>query len=75
MRGEMGSSPLCDDTPVSHARESFIYASFVLWLAGQLTSSIPGREICKPSTYMAYVYAVRRHHTRHFKLFQCPGAA
>ena len=39
-------------------------ASFIIYLPGKLTSPIKGRTFYKPATYMGYVYAVKRVHTR-----------
>ena len=67
--------PLRDDAPEHYAREALLVASFIIYLSGKLKSSIKGRTYCKPATYMVYVYAVKRVHVRHFKLFQAIGPA
>lgn len=59
-----GTPPLREDNPAQLLLNSFLLASFLIWLARELRGK-GGRALAKPSTLMGYIYAVKRHHNLH----------
>lgn len=61
----MGTEPLRRDTVKFGQRESFMVGAFIVFLTTVLKSTTPGRAFCKPESYMAHAYGIKRVHNRH----------
>jgi hypothetical protein len=45
------------------AREEFLVGAFIIFLTTKVRPKDPARSFAKPSTYLGYVFAVRREHS------------
>jgi hypothetical protein len=61
----MGTAPLRRGTMNFGQREHFIVGAYIVHLTKVLKSTIPGRAFCKPESYMAHAYGIKRVHNRH----------
>ena len=64
-----GTPPLREDDPAQLLLNSFLLASFLIWLAREVRGK-GGRALAKPGTLMGYLYAVKRHHNLHGRRFE-----
>ena len=60
--GIMGTPALRRDPVPNLVRETFLVGAFIVWLTTILKPKTKGRAFCKPESYMAHAYGVKRAH-------------